>query len=97
MPETTTEKTEVKQIEDANMLVGVLASKLRATLTDDGPLVASVLEWLATQKPAVCRLAIIGTQPKGWAIAAAPLIESLSDDQCAGVLACLMAVWVQAL
>lgn len=98
MPEETKEPTtEVTQIEDPNLLVGVIAKKLRATLEPEGPTAASVLEWIATQKTDVVRKAIVGTQPKGWAIAAGPLVESLSADQCAGMLAALMAVCVQML
>ena len=98
MPEEKTENTQPIQVEDPNMLVGIIAKKVRGTLGDvAGPDAASVLLWIAAQKPDVVKRAIIGTQPKEWAVAAGPLTESLTPEQCAGVLAALMAVFVQTL
>ena len=99
MPEDKTENTQPIQVEDPNMLVGIIAKKVRATLGDveGAPDAASVLMWIVAQKPEVVKRAIIGTQPKAWAVGAGPLTESLTPEQCAGMLAALMAVFVQTL
>jgi hypothetical protein len=64
-------------------------------LTPGGPEPATVLEWLATEDAATIQAAIIATQPKGWAVAISPLVESLTPDQRIGMLAAFVAVWVQ--
>lgn len=53
------------------------------------------LRIIADRKTAIVRAAIIATQPRGWATVSKPLVESLNDDQAAGVLAALLAVFVQ--
>lgn len=72
-----------------------LTVRIKESLYEKGPTTASVLEWLKTQDAKVIRQAIRETQPKGWAVASEPLIASLTDDQCIGVLAALVAVFVQ--
>ena len=57
---------------------------------------SSHLEWLAKQPTELVRSTILTTQPEGWAVIAEPLVKSLSDDQAVGVLAALVAVFVQA-
>lgn len=95
MPDTTTSEP----VTDAqvNALVGELAGRVRRTLAPDGPSPASVLEWLATHPPELVLRTITATQPKTWAVAMTPLVESLTEDQRIGILAALVAVWVQAL
>lgn len=83
------------QIENPNFLVGTLCQKIKDTLRPEGSSAESVLEWLKSQKPSVIRQSITATQPQGWAVASAPLVESMSDDQCVGLLCALMAVFVQ--
>ena len=82
---------------EVNTLVRDLTIKIRATLSPDAdsPIAATVLEWLAAQKPETISAAILATQPMGWAGAAKPLVESMTPDQRVGVLALTIAVFVQ--
>lgn len=54
------------------------------------------LAWIREQPIEVVRAAILSTQPRGWNTLAPPLVESLTDEQCTGVFAALVAVFVQA-
>lgn len=94
MPEPQTHQT-TQVVLPVQALVGKLAERIRESLYEKGPTTASVLEWLKTQDTKVIRQAIRETQPKGWAVASEPLIDSLTDDQSIGVLAALVAVFVQ--
>jgi len=80
----------------AHQLVATLASKMVDTLKPDGATPASVLEWLAAQPEDTIRHAIVSTQPQGWSASSSLLVDSLSVDQRIGMLAALIAVWVQA-
>lgn len=83
---------------DGNMKVvmSTLARKVHETLAPNGPSPASVLEWAVSQPPDVIKRVLIWTQPKGWDVAIAPLVESLTHDQRVGLLVALVAVYVQA-
>jgi hypothetical protein len=88
---------QTQQIEDPNLLLGVLVRLVRDTLAP-GQTPEPVMLWLKSQKPEVLRKAITSTQPpNGWAALSVPLLESLSEDQLCGVIAAMMAVYVQAL
>jgi len=89
--------TQPNQIEDTNLLTGVLARKMLETLKPGGPTPEPVLIWLKTQKPEIIRKAIAETQPAGWKVASTPLVDSLNDDQACAVLCALMACTVQML
>lgn len=88
--------TEKAETTLAHTLVAALAHRLRETLRSDGTTPASVLEWLASQPAETISRAITATQPKGWDAGASLLVDSLTPDQRIGVLAALVAVWVQA-
>lgn len=92
--------TQPAAIQDPNMLVGVLVSKIKdGLIRPDGPDCQAILEWLASQDSDVVKKAIKATQPphKGYAVVVEPLVDSISDDQARGVLMALMAVYVQVL
>lgn len=81
---------------DTNILVGTLARKVRASIMPNGPGPETVLQWLATESPEAIRAALIATQPKAWAVAVVPWVDSLTPEQRIGALAAFIAVWVQA-
>lgn len=54
------------------------------------------LEWLSKQDADTIRKAIIATQPRGWNLLTPTLVDSLNQEQLAGVLAAMVAVFVQA-
>ena len=84
------------QLTPENALVRDIVGRIKTSLIENvGP--EPVLVWLKTQPIPVIRKAIIATQPKAYAIAAEPLIESLPDEQCIGLLVAMLAVYVQTL
>lgn len=87
--------TQQSQPKPEDMLVANLCGRLRASLSDNGPTAEKVLEWLQEQDVATVRAAILRTQPRGWAIACQPLVDTLTDEQAKGILAALIAVFVQ--
>lgn len=80
----------------SNVLVASLAGKIRVSLAPDGQSPAAILEWLATQDADTIKASLIRTQPKAWATAIVPFVDSLTPDQRIGALAAFIAVWVQA-
>lgn len=84
--------------DEVKKLLSQMVPRVRVTIIggpSDTP--ATVLEWLKGQDPKTVREAIRQTQPQAWAVASEPLVDSLSDDQCVGMLAAFMAVYVQTL
>ena len=77
------------------MLIGKYAKRIRASIGEkptDTP--EAILGDLKKEDIMLVRKAILGTQPPQWGLAS-PLVDSLQDEQCVGILAALLAVYVQ--
>lgn len=73
-------------------MCGELNIRIIATLKEKTEPTA-VLQWLADQPSETVKQAIKETQPKAFAVAIEPLIESLTEDQRRGFIVALIAVY----